>query len=120
MNHKLSVTVQVDLDGEYVRVLATGCLTEASQRALHPLIRRARILTPGIHVTVDLSGAHHIEATGMELLRRALEDTDSAGSRPVALVVPDVLPHHRITVSPESRVTPDSSAGTGPARKVAA
>jgi hypothetical protein len=98
---KLSVTVQVDLDGRNIRILATGCLTEVSQRGLHPLIRRARRLTPGIHVTVDCTGAHHVEAAGVELLRRAIDHDSSAdGASPVELLVPTGLPAHRHVASP--------------------
>ena len=93
MDHKLSVTVQVDLDGKNVRVLVTGCLTELSQRALHPLILRARTLTPDIRVTVDLSGAQHVEALGVDLLRQAVGH-DGPRQGPVRLVLPDPLPDH--------------------------
>lgn len=93
MDHKLSVTVQVDLDGRTIRILATGCLTEASQRALHPLIRRARDLTSGVHVTVDLTGARHVEAVGVNLLRWATDHDDGADRlRPVKFLLPDPLP----------------------------
>jgi hypothetical protein len=92
VTHKLSVTVPVDLDGRTIRVLATGCLTVASQRALHPLIRRARTLTPGIHVTVDCTGVHHVEPTGVELLRAAVDhDEGSDGLRPVEFLFSDPL-----------------------------
>lgn len=94
MTHKLSVTVQVALDGRTLRVLATGRLTAASQRALHPLIRRARALTPGIHVTVDCTGAHHVEPAGVELLRAATDHDEAAETlRPVEFLFPDPLPH---------------------------
>ncbi|MEX5260189.1 hypothetical protein [Kocuria sp. CPCC 205263] len=84
------MTVQVDLDGQALRVLATGCLTAASQRALHPLIRRARTLTPGIHVTVDCTGAHHVELAGVELLREATDhDAGAEMLRPVEFLFPD-------------------------------
>lgn len=73
MVDKISVTVQVDLDGKYVRIVATGCLTGASQRALHPLIRRARVLTPGIHVIVDLRGAHLVEPVAVDLVAQQAE-----------------------------------------------
>ncbi|GAA1757516.1 hypothetical protein [Kocuria aegyptia] len=92
VDHKLSVTVQVDLDGRTIRILATGCLTDASQRALHPLLRRARSLTPGIHVTVDLTGARHVEATGVQLLRWATHHDGADGWRPVEFLLPDPLP----------------------------
>jgi hypothetical protein len=93
VHHKLSVTVQVDLDGRTVRILVTGCLTEASQRGLHPLVRRARALTPGVHVTVDCTGVEHLEAGGVELLGQALAHGENADRLPpVELLVPDALP----------------------------
>ncbi len=100
MTHKLCVTVQVDLDGRTLRVLATGCLTAASQRALHPLIRRARTLTPGIHVTVDCTGTHHVEPTAVELLRAATDHDQAAETlRPVEFLFPDSLSDARGGVS---------------------
>jgi hypothetical protein len=93
VTHKLSVTVQIDLDGQSLRILAAGCLTAASQRALHPLIRRARTLTPGIHVSVDCTGAHHVEPAGVELLRAATDHDEAAEMlRPVEFLFPDPLP----------------------------
>lgn len=114
MPHKLSVTVQVDLDGKNVRIIATGCLTETSQQALHPLIDRARTLVPGIHVTVDLSGAQHVEATGVELLRQALEhDGPRSSPGPVELVVPAPLPDHLLTTEPLTRSSSTGSLSAG-------
>lgn len=93
MTHKLSVTVQIDLDGKAIRVLVTGCLTAASQRGLQPLIRRARTLTPGIHVTVDCTRAQHVDPAGVELLRGATDHDESAEMlRPVEYRFPDPLP----------------------------
>lgn len=95
MDHKLSVTVQVDLDGKNVRIIATGCLTRASQRALQALIGRAHTLTSGIHVTVDLTGAHHVEAAGVDLLRQALDhDGLTPHQGQTSLLVPHPLPEH--------------------------
>lgn len=114
MPHKLSVTVQIDLDGKNVRIIATGCLTEASQQALHPLIDRASTLVPGIRVTVDLSGAQHVEATGVELLRQAFEhDSPCSSPGPVDLVVPDPLPDHLLTTVPLTRPSATGSPLAG-------
>ena len=88
MDHKLSVLVQVDLDGRYVRLLVTGCLTEDSQHALHPLIRRARTLIPPVTVSVDLTAAEHVEAAAVEQLRRATDhDPALTGTSPVEVGV---------------------------------
>ncbi|MEX5270410.1 hypothetical protein [Kocuria sabuli] len=95
MDHKLSVLVQVDLDGRYVRLLVTGCLTEDSQHALHPLIRRARTLIPPVTVSVDLTAAEHVEAVAVEQLRRAADhDPSLEGTGPVELLLPAGLPDH--------------------------
>ena len=37
MQRKISVLVEVDLDGRYVRVDVAGALTEVNQQALHPV-----------------------------------------------------------------------------------
>lgn len=95
LDHKISVTVQVDLDGKNVRIITTGCLTRFSQSALLPIIRRARGLTPGIRVTVDTSPARHIEAAGLEILRDALDYESSQDNEPpVQLLIPTPLPSH--------------------------
>lgn len=95
MRHKLSVLVQVDLDGKHVRLVVTGCLTEVNHRALCPLLRRARTLVPGIEVLVDVTAAHHVEAAAVDLLRWAAEhDDDVAGTAPVDFALPAELPSH--------------------------
>ncbi|MUN62500.1 hypothetical protein GMA12_05000 [Kocuria sediminis] len=95
MDHKLSVLVQVDLDGRYVRLLVTGCLTEANQHALHPLIRRARTLIPPVTVSVDLTAAEHVEGNAVGQLRTAVHDDPTLeGTSPVELLLSGVLPEH--------------------------
>ena len=92
MDHKLSVLVQVDLDGAYVRLLVTGRLTEANQHALHPLIRRARTLLPPVTVSIDLTAAEHVEAIAVDLLRWTVDHDDAMdGGSPVEVLVPAVL-----------------------------
>jgi len=96
MDHKLSVLVQIDLDGAYVRLAVTGCLTEANQHALHPLIRRARMLIPPVTLSIDLTCATHIEAAAVDLLRWAIDHDDTLhGASPVDILVPNGLPDHR-------------------------
>ena len=95
MDHKLSVLVQVDVDGRYVRLLVTGCLTETNQHALYPLIRRARMLIPPVTVSIDLATAEHVEAVAVDLLRWAIDhDRTMDGVSPVELLLPDGLPDH--------------------------
>jgi hypothetical protein len=96
MDHKLSVLIQIDLNGAYVRLVVTGCLTEANQHVLHPLIRRARTLIPPVTVSVDLTTAGHLEAAAVEALRWAVDHDESLqGASPVRVVVPHGLPAHR-------------------------
>ncbi|MEX5258528.1 hypothetical protein [Kocuria arenosa] len=95
MDHKLSALVQIDLDGAYVRLAVTGCLTEANQHVLYPLVRRARMLIPPVTVSVDLSAAGHVEAAAVDLLRWAIDHDETAdGASPVELLVPNGLPTH--------------------------
>ncbi|WP_422114970.1 hypothetical protein [Brachybacterium sp. UNK5269] len=98
MNHHLSVTVRVDLDLSTVRLAVTGCLTEDSYPSLLALTLRARSLTPSGQITVDLTGSSHVEATGLNLLRAAVDhDEDDSNGRPVLFVVPEPLPFCAIT-----------------------
>jgi hypothetical protein len=98
MDHKLSVLVQVDLDGAYLRLAVTGCLTEANQHVLYPLVRRARTLIPPVTVSVDLTAAGHVEANAVDLLRWAIDHDETAEAvSPVELLVPNGLPHHELT-----------------------
>lgn len=100
MDHKLSVLVQIDLHGAHVRLVVTGCVTEANQHVLHPLVARARTLNSPVAVAVDLTGAEHVEAGAVDLLRWALEhDNTAAGDSPVevltAVELPTPQPTHR-------------------------
>lgn len=98
MDHKISVTVQIDLDGKNIRIITAGCLTRFSQSALLPLIRRARRLTPGARVTLDATPTRHVEALGLELLRDAVDHEVSLGDGPpVHFLVPAHLPDHQAT-----------------------
>ena len=118
MDHKISVTVHVDLDGRNVRIVVTGCLTEFSQRALHPLIRRARTLTPTVEVTVDLTRVRHLEPLGLDLLRQAVDQDGAGGTRsPVHLVV--AQPSRSQPVPPPG-ARPAARPGTGAGGRIAA
>ncbi len=101
MDHKLSVLVQIDLDGAYVRLIVTGCLTEANQHVLYPLVRRARTLIPPVTVSVDLAAAGHVEPNALDLLRWAIDHDDTLqGVSPVELLIPNGLPAHGPTPLP--------------------
>ncbi|WP_298584843.1 hypothetical protein [uncultured Kocuria sp.] len=96
MDHKLSVLVQVDLDGAYVRLVVTGCLTGANHHVLYPLVRRARTLIPPVTVTVDLTTAGHVEEGAVDLLRWALEhDGPTPGAGPAKVLAPVQVRAHR-------------------------
>ncbi|MFE7630985.1 hypothetical protein [Kocuria sp. NPDC057446] len=104
MDHKLSVLVQVDLDGAYVRLVVTGCLTEANQHVLYPMVRRARALMPPVTVSVDLTAAGHVEAIAVDLLRWAIDHNETLdGVSPVELLIPNGLPAHQHTLRPDPR-----------------
>jgi hypothetical protein len=89
MDHKLSVLVQIDLDGAYVRLAVTGCLTEANQHVLYPLVRRAQALIPPATVHVDLTAAAQLEPAAVDLVRWGIDhDEPINGVGPVQLLLP--------------------------------
>ena len=73
MDDPLSVVVQIELDTRCVHLVVTGDLTERNHRTLTPLVARARALFPGAAVTVDLTGAQHVDPGGLDLLRWSLD-----------------------------------------------
>ncbi|QCP07210.1 hypothetical protein FDF08_03725 [Micrococcus luteus] len=91
MGDKISVLSEIDLDGAYVRLIATGHLTETNQQGLHPLIQQARTLAPDGAISVDLSHAEEVESATVDLLRWAIAHNDDTGSGagPVHILVPD-------------------------------
>jgi hypothetical protein len=97
MDHKLSVLVQIDLNGRYVRLLVTGCVTEANQHVLYRLVHRARTLIPPVMVTVDLTTAQHVETAAVDLLHWALDLGEMTPSTsPVEVLTGSGAPsHHR-------------------------
>ena len=117
MDHKLSVLVQIDLDGAYVRLIVTGCLTEANQHVLYPLVRRARTLIPPVTVSVDLAAAGHVEPNALDLLRWAIDHDDTLqGVSPVELLIPNGLPTHGPTPLPP-RTAHRPRGGTSPSAR---
>lgn len=114
MEHKLSVLVQVDLDGTSMCLGITGCLTEATQRALHPVMRRALTANPGMQVSVDLRCAEHIEIAGVDLLRSATGNGNALpAARSVHVLLPGVLPVHCLTAEPRTPDPGSRTVGTG-------
>lgn len=128
MDHHAAVLVQVDHLSASVRLVVSGCLTERNQQDVRPLVLRARTLIPPATVTVDLTGAGHVEAAAVELLRWTLdEDAMLGGNGPVVLLVPEPLPGHRTaqaghrTAQPGHRVGQcDGHRGPGTAPGLAA
>lgn len=93
MSQKLSVVVQIDLEGAYCRLAVTGCLTETNQHALHPLVRRARALPIGGRVIVDLTATRLVDGTALDLLREAIGNDDGAHrGGPVQFLTPHEVP----------------------------
>jgi hypothetical protein len=96
MDHKLGVLVQVDAHGAQVRLLVTGCVTEANQHGLHPVVAAARELIPLVAVIVDLTVAEHVEAAAVDLLRWAIEAGEAgSGTGPVEVLPPVEAPTPR-------------------------
>ena len=102
VDHKLSVLVQMNLDDRSVRLIITGCVTEANQHVLYPLIHRARALAPPVTVSVDLTGGKHVEATAVDLLRWAVDhDEPAPGLGPVQILAPTQLPGSPVRTGPD-------------------
>jgi hypothetical protein len=77
---KSAVAVQVDPDGRHMTIRVTaGALTALSQQGLHAVVGRARTLTPGVQVAVDLSTLLEVEASAVRLLHGAPEDPGRTG-----------------------------------------
>lgn len=99
MDHSLSVVVQIELDTRCVHLVVTGDLTERNQRTLTPLVDRARTLFPGARVTVDLTGAQHVDPGGLDLLQWSLDQGPAAEpggtvqvrTRPVPFGLPEAV-----------------------------
>lgn len=83
---RLSVLVQIDLNGRTVTLLVTGDVTLTNQKALPPLVARARTVFPEATITLDLSAGHLVEPLALELLERHL--THPALSGPPVLISP--------------------------------
>lgn len=111
---KLSVLVRVDLDGRHLRLIVTGCLTVANQQGLHPVIERARTLTPtsAVEVLVDLTAADLSEPAAVEVLRAGIEQ--QCRDRPGG-TVGLVLPGRAATTDHTLRAEEVVPSGAGPA-----
>ena len=107
MSPKLSVAVQVDLDGRHVTLRVTaGALTVLSQQGLHAVIGRSlrsELLLDRELKTKDLVDAAASIATAFAALRQALEDPGRTGRGGVVRLV-----------MPIAARTAAIGAGTGP------
>lgn len=94
MDHKLRVIVRLNVDRPAAVLTVNGCLTEANYRALLPIARRACALIDGLSVTVDLTGARHIEGNSIHSLEQALNLLSSSmGTRgKITVQAPATLP----------------------------
>lgn len=91
MYHKLSTTVNAETGCDEIRVQVAGCLTQDTQLALHPVLRRTRHASPARPLVVDLTDAQHLEAPGVELLY-AWAQAMKADMGTVRLLLPETLP----------------------------
>lgn len=108
MPHTLSVTVHVDLDLQEVQLAVAGCLTAETHPALLPIVRQARGLQPAPHITLDLTGAGHIDLDGLVPLRHAIDRETDAGAEPLGYRLPDPLPAcSRTIAAPRTSGTAD-------------
>jgi hypothetical protein len=109
MKHSLSVIIRADVAADEIRIIVRGCVTEQSETALHPILRRALALDPEAPVIVDLRETSHCEATAVALLEEAILALDAVDphQRPVQVLAPDPPP-----LCPQLADTqiPDSSA----------
>ncbi|WP_461163922.1 hypothetical protein [Arthrobacter sp. R4-81] len=69
MNHKLRVTVRVDIDPGHVTLVSTGCLTRLNYPVLLHIMRRAQQLASRSSIQVDLTQASHLDLEVLEYLR---------------------------------------------------
>ncbi|MFC7375080.1 hypothetical protein ACFQS2_10970 [Brachybacterium sp. GCM10030267] len=93
MTHNISVIVRAEIDSRAMRLVTTGCLTEESQQALFSLILKARDMHPAGQVTVDLTETLHIDTTGLNLLRAAVDHDEHVNpGEPILFLIPDSLP----------------------------
>ncbi|GAA4525785.1 TetR/AcrR family transcriptional regulator [Brachybacterium paraconglomeratum] len=98
MPHTLSVTVRVDLDLREIQLSVAGCLTAETHTALIPIVRQAWGLEPAPCLTLDLTGAEHIDLDGLMPLRHAIDRESEDGAAQVDYRLPDPLPVCRRTV----------------------
>lgn len=109
MDHKLRITVRLDIDLHWARMDVRGCLTEENCRALLPIVRRSFRFLQEPNVVIDVSSARHIDPGGVDALERLgiagstaplLLGTTGSITHPVlgeglptcSLIVPEVLP----------------------------
>lgn len=102
MNPRLSVVVQVDVDGRHVVLAVMGTLTSHNQQALPPLVARARTLFPEAGLTVDLEQARAAEPAALDLLARSLRDGHPGTVR---ITAPD---HRKLSIPAGPRPAADA------------
>lgn len=69
LNHKLRVTVRVDVEPGRVTLLTAGCLTRSNYPVLLHTMRRAHQLASGSSIQVDLTQSSHVDLEVLEYLR---------------------------------------------------
>lgn len=98
MPHTLSVTVHVDLDLREIQLAVSGCLTADTQIALLPIVRQARGLEPAPCLTLDMTGAEHVDQDGLVQLQHAIARETVDGTSPVDYRLPEPLPTCQRTI----------------------
>lgn len=128
LNHKLRVTVRIDVEPGHVTLLATGCLTRSNYPLLLHILRRTQRLASGSPIQVDLTQSSHVDPEVVEYLRHiegrnkpAKDGTDGddtrSGPHPfqLTLIEPPELSDLSVylegTLEPASTVAAMSDAG---------
>ncbi|WP_155838461.1 hypothetical protein [Arthrobacter castelli] len=92
MEHKLRVLVRFNTDLNCAAIEVRGCLTRPGCSALLPVIRRARSLSGGMRVVVNLRKARHIDDSALERLRFLCAEEPHRPEDAAQIETPAVLP----------------------------
>lgn len=105
MEHKLRVLVRFNIDLHCASIEVRGCLTRPGCAALLPVIRRARLLSGGMRVVVNLRKARHIDEAALEHLRMLCAEEPPNPEEAAEIEAPGTFP-----VCPVVRVLNNSEA----------
>ncbi|HET7414398.1 MAG TPA: hypothetical protein VFI97_01725 [Arthrobacter sp.] len=105
MEHKLRVLVRFNIDLNCASIEVRGCLTRPGCAALLPVIRRARLLSGGMRVVINLRKARHIDEAALEHLRMLCAEEPRNPEEAAQIETPGTFP-----VCPVVRVLHNSDA----------